>query len=127
MTPLNPRRVNYANSRGNNAPSIHRFNCYGATRFVLGQAKRLYWTTFSEMQRWLDDNTIKIYRPSKPGDIVTVHVYRDKWLQHTAVYIGNGKYFHKKGSNISEITDLKGIRQTYDGVYAYRRLTEVTA
>lgn len=127
MTPLKYKRVKYANNRGNNYAVLHKFNCYSATRFVLGHAQRLAWTDFKTMQRWLYDYTEEIHRPRKPGDIVTVHVYPDKWLQHTAVYIGGGKYFHKKGSNCAEITDLKGIRQIYQGVYAFRRLKEVTS
>ena len=122
---LNRRRVTYANHRGR-MPHYERpyFNCWGATMFVLGGADRLNWLSGWRMQQWLDQNTREIYRPRKPGDIVAVHAWG---LEHTAVYIGNSKYFHKQGGNVSEITDLAGIRRTYRGAYTFLRPVAVTA
>ena len=97
------------------------FNCWGATLYILGGHRRRVWFEVQEMQHWLDMNTEQIHGPRKVGDIVCVHTYE---LQHTAVYLGKGKYFHKMGSNRAEVTDLAGIRNEYSGRYTWRRVKE---
>lgn len=116
---LNKRRVYYANRAGQVRTGHWRgFNCWGATKFVLGANDRLEWVNGWEMQRWLKLATGEIYRPAKAGDILAVWEYG---LSHTAVYLGNGKYFHKRESNTSEITTLAGVRKIYRGKCTWHR------
>lgn len=115
---LNRRRVYHANNRGKH--STYDFNCWGATLYVLGDRDRLKWVDHREMDEFLVEETEPIYRPAKKGDILTVSVWGR--LTHTAVYMGNGRYFHKRGSNSAEITNLAGVRKIYRGEYKWRRL-----
>lgn len=119
---LNKRRLYYSNSRKNRARSD--YNCWGVTQFVLGFADRLKWLDEFEMKRWLDIYTEKIYRPKKSGDILVVYDMLGTyyWLKHTAIYLGNGKYFHKQGSCVAEITTLEGIKETYSGKLDFLRI-----
>lgn len=102
-----------------------QFNCWGATLFVLGVKTRLYWEDELAMDRWLEENTKELYRPRKKGDILVV---KDLFgiLKHTAVYMGDGKYFHKRGGGIAEVTNLEGVRKVYPyKQYKFARLMEV--
>lgn len=117
---LNKRRITYTHSNAKDHGSWD-FNCWGATLFVLNQADKLQWLDCDDMQEWLDKNTTRIYRPRKAGDIVAVH---DDCLEHTAVYLGRGRYFHKKGAGRAEVTTLDGIREIYSGEYTFYRLKE---
>lgn len=115
---FNKRRFYYANIKGKGGH--YGFNCWGATLFVLGQAKRLEWVTCGTMDRFLENKT----KPVAIWEIGDILVIRDgRWLEHTAVYIGGGLYFHKRGPNTSEVTDIKGVRKIYGGdVREHRRL-----
>lgn len=120
---LNKRRVYYANNRGNKESYRSRtgFNCYGAVLFALGAMDKLAWVGEWYMLDWLNKHTDKIYRPRRKGDIISFH---ECGLTHTAVYLGKGKYFHKRGMNTAEITDLRGIRETYDGEIQFHKVKE---
>lgn len=78
------------------------------------------------MKRILLENTITIEpQDVKRGDILAV--WEDEYyLEHTAVYLGRGKYFHKMGQNSSEITDINGIKSVYYGDIEYRRVVKIT-
>jgi hypothetical protein len=120
------RKVSYANNSNNRVRSD--YNCWGATQFVLGFAKRLRWIENHEMYEWLNENTHRIYRPSKWGDILAIY-YSDAddrpWgLKHTAVYMGNGQYFHKRGACPAQIVTLKEIKETYSGVCVFTRIND---
>lgn len=120
---LNKRRIYYSNCRKNKYRGD--YNCWGATQFVLGFTDRLRWIwDESEMQRWLDMYAEKIYRPKKPGDILAIHetFFGHTYLRHTAVYLGDGKYFHKQGSAKADITTIQGIKDTYSGTCSFLRL-----
>lgn len=114
---LNKNRVYHANRKGKHGGS--GFNCWGATLFVLGHADTLLWQNCTYMTRWLEDETVEIEEATKPGDIIAVWSY---CLEHTAVYIGHGRYFHKRGSNEAEILTLEGVKDIYPGEYTFRRL-----
>lgn len=117
---LNKHRVYYANRTGQTRTGFWGgFNCWGATLFTLGARRKLEWVECREMENWLMENTRPIHRPRKQGDILVVERYD---LEHTAVYIGDGKYFHKRGPNTAEITDLAGVRRIYKGRYSWRRV-----
>ena len=100
------------------------FNCWGATQFVLGQAEDLWWVGVGEMLAWLKNATKKIYGPRKKGDVLVITRYGGMQLIHTAVYVGGGLYFHKRGGNHAETTDLKEVMKTYPGDKHYVRLKE---
>jgi len=125
---LNTERVNIANERGKDGWD-NTFNCWGATLYCLNMDSELLWIDKEEMTEFLDIHTKEIDdAPNlKVGDILAMYRDDDHYygsgLCHTAVYLGNGKYFHKKGGGISEITDEIGILDSYHYDKAeYRRL-----
>lgn len=138
MKGLSRTKVYYANYRGKTLTSY--FNCWGATMYVLGHEKRLTWIDQGTMIEWLDENTKHHCSPScrchlrseeefytlpdniQPGDILTM--WKGDDLVHTAVYIGRGKFFHKRGESTSEITEISWILWIYGGCthLVYRRL-----
>ena len=123
MEKLNRRRVYHANSRAKYPTGA--FNCWGATLFVLGEIDRLRWVELTEMSSWIRERTKEVEQEEiMIGDVVVL-TYDDSLydLEHTATYIGNGKFFHKKGSNYGEITDLDGVYESYDfGYTMFRRM-----
>lgn len=80
------------------------FNCWGATLFALGQIEELEWTDCQYMTEFLDNETEEINKGEiKIGDILAMYDWYDGdyRLIHTAVYIGNGKFWHKCGGSQS--------------------------
>lgn len=66
-----------------------------------------------KMMEILTERTIIVeFKERQRGDILVIYK-GGKWLHHTAVYLGNKKFFHKRGMNTSEITDIKGIVRIY--------------
>lgn len=97
------------------------FNCWGSTLYILNQYSSLQWIETLEMTDWLDSNTTWIDQSDiKRGDILSITLCG--YLEHTAVYLGRGRYFHKVGSLWSEITTVDGITAIYDGRIEYRRV-----
>lgn len=113
---LNPRRVTDAFSlwRGGK-----HFNCWGATLYVLNVLGRPVWAERDVMEAWLEQNAKPVYRP-RAGDVVVI----TRWgcLDHTAVYLGKGKYFQKLGMNRAEVTTLAGVRKHYHGETTFMRV-----
>lgn len=121
---MNNNRLYYSNQRGKYGTT--RFNCWGATAFILGIEYRLRWLQEFEMNEILKENTVIISDDKKQrGDILTIY---NSWsLEHTAIYLGRGKYFHKKGGNNSEITDINGVYAIYGKHRVeYRRVVKST-
>lgn len=119
---LKRNRLYYANSRGKTVYYREDFNCWGATAFVLGITDNLRWIENYKMMEILTEKT-EIVRTEEiqRGDILVI--YESKWLHHTAVYLGRGKYFHKRGMNTSEITDIDGVIAIYgNDKIEYRRV-----
>jgi cell wall-associated NlpC family hydrolase len=110
---LSNKRVGRANQKGANG--TYDFNCWGATLYVLNVSRTLTWVEEHVMQEFLVKRTDKIKTEDiQEGDIFVM--YGETWfgyLQHTAVYIGEGMYFHKRGSKHSEITNLEDIFEIY--------------
>lgn len=107
---LRKSRLYYANSEGRGF--THKFNCWGATKFVLGFEKRLRWVMTEEMTEWLEQHTEVVHETGiQVGDILSL--WHDGTLEHTAVYLGRGKYFHKIGARNSEITNYEGVLAPY--------------
>lgn len=120
---LHKKRITYAYSNANSGRGQRSwFNCWGATLYALGAIKSLEWISGTQMEQWLESNTRPIGKPRQPGDIVVFKMY-GRWLEHTAVYLGHGMYFHKRGANNAQITTLAGVRRTYSGERTFRRVT----
>lgn len=99
---LKKHRLYYANNRGKVHYYSGDFNCWGATAFVSGIMDKLVWIEDYRMVEILTERTIRIRANSiQRGDILVIYE-GGKWLHHTAVYLGRGKYFHKRGMNTSE-------------------------
>ena len=121
---LKQRRLYYANNRGKVIYYRRDFNCWGATAFVLGIEDKLKWIEEEEMVGILEENTTIVETEARQrGDILTIYDGGGYRLSHTAVYLGRGKFFHKRGMNISEITDIGGIIRIYgNDKIEYRRV-----
>lgn len=117
---LDRKRMYHANQRGKGGSPD--FNCWGATLFVLGHAKRLNWKECQLMTSWLENNTKKIKQVSEPGDILAIWSHWSERLEHTAVYIGRDRWFHKRGMNKAEITTLREIKKIYEGKSTFHKL-----
>lgn len=113
-------RLYYSNQKGKYGGL--QFNCWGATAFILGLEDRLRWIEIREIGNLLECcTTIISDREIKRGDILTI--YGKYCLEHTAVYLGRGRYFHKMGGLNSEITDLNGVYEIYGNTKVeYRRV-----
>jgi len=133
-TILNETRMNEAKEQGKGGTS--QFNCWGCTLFILDISEDLYWVDNEEITKFIDCNTSIIIKP-KIGDILVLYVYPDvEWLDeedvdpdilrisHTAVYVGDGKWFHKRGCNQSEFVTEKEIKEVYYEyeIREYRRI-----
>lgn len=122
---MNRNRLYYSNNRGKRGG--YDFNCWGATAFVLNIIDRLKWLEDYEMEDILHNYTSEISEDEiKRGDILVIK-YAGGGLEHTAVYLGRGKYFHKRGGNISEIVDINAVCRIYRGeIREYRRVVKTT-
>lgn len=110
---LKRNRLYYANNRGKQRYHSGDFNCWGATAFVLGMTDNLVWIECGTMMNILTEKTTVVeYKERQRGDILVIYE-GGKWLHHTAVYLGRKKFFHKRGMNTSEITDIRGIVRIY--------------
>lgn len=96
------------------------FNCHGATAYVthLADTNDLRWIQPDDMAPLLQNNTTEIQPLDiQRGDILALFDSRhndfDK-LIHTATYLGQGNYWHKRGSAASEHTTLSGVIDTYN-------------
>ena len=120
-TNLNKQRVYYSNRKGR-FPTWG-FNCWGATMFVLNVTARLRWVYEWNMREFLEEETEAVVDKIQAGDILVMWSGFNLW--HTAVYIGNHKFFHKKGSNCAEITTLDGVKREYPEAdrIEYRRMS----
>ena len=104
------------------------FNCWGGTLYALNQTDILEWVDQCTMIDFLDDNT-QIVDSDKLeiGDILALWI--NKYclvLEHTAVYIGEGVFWHKVGGKESEFGNQEQIQDKYpNGKYPQiRRLTK---
>ena len=94
------------------------YNCWGATqKFFQPRQNKLHWADENEMKDWLETYTVKC-NPKKHN---IVAIYDNEGLIHTAVHIGQGKYYHKRGSYTAEIApSINEVLDTYSGHVEYR-------
>ena len=82
------------------------FNCWGATAHALGAIKKPYWVCGHDMNSFIRKFTKSKSGEFKEGDIVVIYntdggrlkKMAEYDLIHTAVYIGDGMWYHKLGS-----------------------------
>lgn len=75
-----------------------KYNCWGATQYVLGKRKKYGWVGEQVMRRWLNTKTIEVSeKEPQIGDILVIECSYYGWLIHTAVYVGNNKWVNKHG------------------------------
>jgi cell wall-associated NlpC family hydrolase len=74
-----------------------KFNCWGATQYALGHRKKYGWVGEQVMWRWLKSKTVLVSDDHQVGDILVISDNRYNQLIHTAVYLGDGIWFHKEG------------------------------
>lgn len=116
---LNISNVNEAHELGKEGNAD--FNCWGETLFSLGYSDTLCWVNGEYMTKWLNVNTIVIpLENMQRGDILVLwQTENKKILEHTAVYVGKGIFFHKRGSAISEFATMEHIKEIYwEGEYS---------
>lgn len=94
-------------------------NCWGATMYVLGIWDSYWWVQREEMVPELEKLPVIAESELRPGDIV---VWRSHWLEHTAIYVGDGKVWHKPGGWRAAIDRIEDI--TEDNGYYYGQVSE---
>lgn len=100
------------------AGSTFAFNCWGTTLYIQGVLDEPYWVYGKDMSDWLKSNTYYVPENEvKRGDILVMRDREDTSdqtsLVHTAVYLGDGVYFHKSGSAPAEYTSKHGVIDSY--------------
>lgn len=119
-------------------------NCWGTTLYMLGVIKEPRFIDSAEMDPWLDKNTKRVVKPAF-GDVLVIRrettdcscIYdsapyncggRSEYcdapgaLMHTAVYIGDGLYWHQRGHcGQFLIESLLDIVITYPGDHYHAR------
>jgi len=95
-----------------NLGHTRKLNCWGATLLLLKEKRRLGWVSEERMEKFLKQKTMNVNKGFKIGDIA---VFRDGYdvLQHTATYVGNGEWFHKRGGLDSRKERLLEIAKDY--------------
>lgn len=108
---LNIKNVKAGHARAKNKKT-HDFNCWGATLYALGKIEKLKWINQESMKLFLYENTVLQSEELKRGDIL---VLKNKYgtLEHTAVYIGRKLFWHKRGSNHSELAYIDEVKKVY--------------
>ena len=85
---------------------------------MLGLDDNLEWYNGDDMTKLLWEKTVEVSKRSiLRGDILVIYERPEYsvgyYLKHTAVYLGRERYFHKKGSDNSEITTLDNVFKIY--------------
>ncbi len=75
--------------------SPRRFNCWGATLFLIESTKRLEWVEREDMEDFLEYECEEISEEQCPGDILALYFFGE--LIHTAIVSPNGLFLHKCG------------------------------
>lgn len=94
------------------------FNCWGTTLYILNELPYLSWVDEFDMQEFLDKKTKPVTDNLQKGDILVLYNTnvtkgnRDH-LAHTAVYVGGGRWFHKRGPQDSRFSTKKEVILDY--------------
>jgi hypothetical protein len=105
------QKVNYIFKMGN----TRKLNCWGATLLILKEKNRLEWVTARRMDKFLKRRTKNVNDANKGLKLGDILVIRDKdsELVHTAVYVGNDNWFHKRGALNSQYDHSRDIVLRY--------------
>lgn len=108
-----------------------RANCWNATMLFHGAVQKVRYVEEGEAEQWLANKT-RLVRPNfkgecrglRFGDILSIwsNSYLGDYLEHTAVYIGQGKWFQKGGYRVDlpwEIVDFDTILADPNGGGTY--------
>lgn len=90
-------------------------NCWNAVMYALGATNKLEFIDKYKMSVWMEENTEIIDTPPQPGDILRLNEYSGE-IGHTALFLGDDKYFHKVGWNSSvgwEVVSLARVLEHY--------------
>lgn len=91
-----------------------RFNCWGATLYGLGIINNLEWVLQHDMENFLEEDTMLINENElQRGDILALY-NEYGGIEHTALYIGKGVFWHKIGNQKSEFASKNKVIMTYD-------------
>ncbi len=98
------------------------FNCYGATLYGLGEKNMLVWIRSEFMEDFLNEHTTLQSGELKKGDILVLkNEYGE--LEHTALYIKKGTWWHKIGGKHSEFNSKLNIIKCYKDFCDYNKTT----
>lgn len=103
----------------------NKFNCWGATKFALGHLTKYQWVKEDAMMAWLNQKTFQLKPRAKlqSGDILVIQK-SNGYLLHTAIYLGNRLWFHKKGKfETGSESKLKIINTYTSDMYLYGGFT----
>ena len=94
-------------------------NCWALTMLIYGGLKAPKWVTADEIEQWLADNTVDAIGEPRSGDILVMrskyNYSRENCIEHTAIYMGNGDYWHKPGNDVGQYTTLAFMQRLYAG------------
>lgn len=86
-------------------------NCWGASMLYLGVLKHPQWLNEKEMRKLLKENVYETLE-LKVNDIYAIYNIEGA-LAHTAIYLGNGEFWHKAGNSRTEVTTKNKIDTMY--------------
>lgn len=92
-------------------------NCWALTMLICGGIRRPTWAHVDQVEEWLEDKTHDIDDAPRAGDIFIMRSRfargRDRCMEHTAVYMGNGIYWHKPGADVGQYTTMADMQEQY--------------
>jgi hypothetical protein len=131
-TLINESNLDQAHEEGREGNG--NFNCYCTSLFILGQVKELYWVDCPEITEFIHKHTIEVSNAQR-GDMLVMweedmcDEYGDEQdedgciISHTAVYLGNGRWFHKEGGSKSSFGTQQDVLDAYlHAFWEYRRV-----
>lgn len=99
-------------------------NCWNATILYFDQEFPIRYVSALEMETWIEQNTYEDpFKLCSPGDIFEMRLSHNKELFHTAVWVGPGILFHKRGyTGLWEYCTEQYIRDVYSEAQHIRYL-----
>lgn len=92
-------------------------NCWALTMMICGALDEPKWARLEEVEQWLATCTHAYEGEPRPGDIFVMRSHRNHGrihcIEHTAMYLGNGTYWHKPGSDVGQYTTLEQMQYIY--------------
>jgi hypothetical protein len=92
-------------------------NCWALTMLIWGALDMPKWAAPEEIEEWLFLNTHEAIGKPRPGDVLVMrspfNYGRPNCIEHTAVYMGNGDFWHKPGIDVGQWTTLADMKKIY--------------